>query len=561
MKYATHEAHCASDLRNGQVRDSSWIRALSILAAVSCGIAVAAPRASIPSPHLRTTNGTTQLVVSGEPFLILGGELLNNSGTSLDYLKPVWQQLRQANLNTALVAVSWAQLEPTEGKFDFTIVDGVIEQARENRMKLVLLWFGSWKNTWSSYAPVWVKKDFHRFPRVRLASGAGTERLTPLSEANQRADALAFAALMRRIRQVDAANQTVIMIQVENEVGVIPDARDHSAEADSAYRGQVPKVLVDYLVQHRGTLAPELRFKWQKSGFRSSGSWEEIFGPGRETEDLFMAWHYARYIGAVTAAGKAEYPLPMFVNAALIRTSYLPGQFNSGGPLPHSLDIWRAGGPQIDFLAPDIYFEFKSWADKYTRNGNPLFVPETRGGTLGAADVFYAVGHLRAIGFSPFGIDRTPDPDVELGKSYDVLRQLSPLILRHQVDDGVDGVVLGELTPAQKIQLGGYILNVTRISPRTGTAAATEGPDPNGIFIATAKDEFYMAGSGLNITFTPDSPGEPIVGLATVEEGKFVDGVWLRGRTLAGDDTGQGNSVSLRGSDKGVLRVVLYRYR
>ncbi len=469
-------------------------------------------------------------------------------------MKPIWPRLKAMHLNTVLVPVSWALLEPAEGKFDYTLVDGLIQAARAQDLRLVLLWFGSWKNTWSSYAPDWVKRDFERFPRVELRNGSGTERLSPFSAANRNADARAFSALMRRIREVDSGAHTVIMVQVENEVGVIPDARDHSPAADAAYAQQVPNELMSYLQRHRDTLNPELRARWQATGFRVSGNWEAVFGSGLETEDLFMAWQYARYIGKVAEAGKAEYNLPMYANAALIRPSYAPGQYNSGGPLPHSMDIWKAGAPQLDFLAPDIYFEFKKWCAAYDRSGNPLFIPEAIGGDQGAANIFYAVGQHNAFGFSPFGID-TPEAsasETQLARSYDILSQLTPLILENQPKDRVAGVLLEALTPSQKIRLGNYTLTVS------GTGAHT----PHGIFIAAAPDEFYMAGSGLSITFSPDTPGPPIAGLATVEEGRFQDGRWLRGRTLAGDDTGQGNSIGLHGNrDPGILRVTLYRYR
>lgn len=485
-------------------------------------------------------------------------------------MKPVWPRLATMHLNTVLAPVSWALLEPSEGNFDYSLVDGIIRDARAQNLRLVLLWFGSWKNTWSSYAPCWVKRDFERFSRVQLHNGSGTERLSPLCEANRNADAHAFAALMRRIREVDSDAHTVIMVQVENEVGVIPDARDHSVAANAAYDGPVPSELMAYLQRHKDSLEPELHAKWQSAGFKTSGNWEAVFGPGLETEDLFMAWQYARYIGKVAEDGKAEYALPMYANAALIRPNYAPGQYNSGGPLPHSMDIWKAGGPQLDFVAPDIYFEFKNWCARYDRPDNPLFIPEADGDAQAAGNVFYAVGHHRAFGFSPFAIDGTGDSgegSKELARSYDVLSQLAPLILENQPKGRVAGVLLENLTPSRQVRLGDYTLSVFGGGPRRifpGEPASPEAPramTPHGIFIATGPDEFYMAGNGLTITFSPNSPGPPIAGLATVEEGKFAGGRWIRGRTLAGDDTGQGNSVSLRGQGPGILRVTLYRYK
>jgi hypothetical protein len=218
------------------------------------------------------------------------------------------------------------------------------------------------------------------------------------------------------------------------------------------------------------------------------------------------------------------------------------------------MDIWNAAAPQLDFLAPDIYFEFKKWSAKYDRPGNPLFIPEAAGEAQGAANVFYAIGNHKAFGFSPFAID-SGDGDKDLSRSYDILSQLSPLLLEHQAKDNIAGVLLEDLTPSQVVRLGRYTLHITGGGPRR---AQPTGPAPHGIFIATGPDEFYMAGSGLNITFSANTPGPPVVGLATVEEGRFTDGHWVRGRTLAGDDTGQGNNISLRGN---ILHVTLYRYQ
>ena len=534
------------------------------------GQIAAQPKSGQALPHLERRGSVTQLVVDGKPFLVLGGELYNNSATNLDYMKPIWPRLQAMNLNTVLAAISWAQLEPAEGKFDYSLVEGLIRDARSHGLHLVLLWFGSWKNTWSSYAPDWVKRDFERFPRAQLRNGTGTERLTPLNNTNRDADARAFAALMRRIREVDGDAHTVIMVQVENEVGMIPDARDYSPAANEVYALPVPKELMDYLQRHKDELAGGFRARWLAAGAKTSGNWETVFGPGPETEDLFMAWQYARYIGKVAEAGKAEYPLPMYTNAALVRPNYAPGQYNSGGPLPHSADIWRAGGPQLDFLAPDIYFNFPEWCAKYDRPGNPLFIPEANYGSDAAANVFFAVGQHNALGFSPFAIDATgaAGPENQLPRSYDVLAQLAPLILENQTKGRVAGVLLDELTPSQRVRLGDYTLNITGDRPAPplfGPAASVAAPAvqrPHGIFIATGPDEFYMAGAGLTITFSPNTPGPPMAGLATVEEGHFVEGRWIRGRTLAGDDTGQGNNISLRrGGGPGILRVTLYRYR
>jgi len=519
-------------------------------------------------PHLTHQGTATQLVVGGKPFLILGGELGNSSSSSLEYMRPVWPKLTALHLNTVLAPVYWELIEPVEGRFDFALVDGLIHDARANGMRLVLLWFGSWKNSMSSYAPAWVKTDQIRFPRSLGRDGRGLEILSTFSEANRDADARAFAALMRHLRQTDSRESTVVMVQVENEVGMIPEARDHSAIADSLFAGSVPAELMAYLRQHRDSLVPELREVWARQGYRTSGTWEELFGEGLETEELFMAWYFANYVQDVAAAGKAEYPLPMYVNAALIRPGYVPGQYVSAGPLPHLLDMWRAGAPSIDFLAPDIYFpNFVEWSTKYVRSGNPLFVPETgrAGDPTAPANVFYAIGEHDAIGVSPFSIESIREPeDRRLAESYAVLGGLAPLILEHQGTGTMVGVrppvaFDGTVdTSSAQVGLGDFTLTVSFRDPWVREQNLAEH---GGLIIALGPDEFVIAGTGLTITFAPRTPGDPIAGLMTVQEGRYENGEWVSGRWLNGDQTHQGRHVRLPSGEIGVQRVRLYRYR
>ena len=304
-------------------------------------------------PHLRKQGTATQLVVDGQPFLIRGGELGNSSSSSLEYMRPIWPKLAALKLNTVIIPVDWELIEPAEGRFDFNLVDGLIQEARRHQLRLVPLWFASWKNSMSCYAPAWVKTNQQRFPRAQDKAGRGMDILSPFSKENLDADARAFAALMRHLRQVDGDDHTVIMVQVENEIGMIPDSRDRSAIAKRLFHQPVPQELMNYLEQHKDTLIPEFRAAWADAGLKTRGTWEEVFGQGPGGDEIFMAWHFARYVNHVAELGKAEYPLPMYVNAALIRPGYQPGQYPSAGPLPHLMDVWRAGAPQIDFLSPD----------------------------------------------------------------------------------------------------------------------------------------------------------------------------------------------------------------
>jgi hypothetical protein len=553
-------------------------------------------------PHLRKQGTAVQLIVDGKPFLVLGAELSNNGATSVEYMKPLWPKIVEARVNTALAGVSWAQIEPQEGKFDFSVLDGIIRDARSHNLRLVLLWFATWKNGQSSYPPGWVKRDFERFPRaqivgsvwpvfggevgqprVQLAGSRSIELLSPFGDATRGADARAFAAMMRHVKEVDGRERTVIMVQVENEVGMQGDTRDRSPLANKAYEGPVPKELMAYLEQHKDTLIPVLRKVWEAAGFKTSGTWEEVFGKGRPAEEIFMAWYFARFVGRVVEAGKAEYPLPMFTNCPQSGFGTAPAPVDggqSGGPMPDAMDVWRAGAPQIDILGNDVYgFDFAMMCERFTQSGNPLWRPETVGGLEGAARVLYAFGRHDAIGFSPMagGIDRRLTPDYDLIGGYDLITQLTPLILEHQGTGAMSAVLLEPKDPPQKIRLGNYTLEVSflRTLPDRPGGPAPAPPTLGGaIFIATGPDEYIAAGFGVSVAFSPNTPGPPLVGLDTVEEGVFVDGRWVSGRRLAGDDTiegdclylkwprkGEAPSLRSRLSTEGIQRFTLYRYR
>jgi Domain of unknown function (DUF5597)/Glycosyl hydrolases family 35 len=533
-----------------------------------------APPGSVP--HLEKRGSATQLIVDGKPLLVLAGELHNSSSSSVEFMKSVWPHLATMHLNTVLLPIAWETIEPEEGKFDFSSVDGLLEGARENNLKLVVLWFGAWKNTFSSYVPAWVKTNTERFPRVQMSNGLNTERLSPFSTAVRDADARSFAKLMRHLRDADGSAHTVLMVQVENEVGVIPESRDHSPVANASFSAAVPTTLTSFLEKHRAALNPSLRAVWEAAGAKTAGTWPEVFGKASLTDDLFMAWHYATYIEQVTAAGKAEYPIPMYANAALIRPNYEPGQYNSGGPLPHSMDLWRAGAPLLDFFSPDIYFnEFVQWANWYACPGNPLFIPEAQGGVTGAANALYAFGRLSAIGFSAFGIDdqgNTPldlvgitnsneRPDnTAMGNAYAELSNLAPIILEKQRTGSVTASLIeGEAQRSARQYIGEYIATITRAEGISGP-----GVRVGAMFIQTGPNEFLVVGSGdAQITFSTDKPGPPIVGIESIDEQFFVDGAWVPRRRLNGDENSQGQALKLHVTDLAqgrIYRVRLYRY-
>ena len=386
------------------------------------------------SSGIQLKKGTdfSQLLINGKPFLVLGGELGNSSASNIDYLRPYWQHLKDMNLNTVLVPVYWELMEPEENRFQFSLIDNIISDAGKNNLKIVFLWFGTWKNSMSCYAPMWMKKDPARFPRTADTIGRSQEIFSVFGKHTLEADKKAFAALMRHIKETDAA-KTVIMVQVENEIGMLPVARESSTVADKLYNAKLPAELINYLQKNKSTLVPELKDKWQQQGFKINETWENTFGKGVATQEIFQAWYYAKFANEVTLAGKKEYDLPMFVNAALPRPGKLPGQYPSAGPLPHLMDIWQAGAPALDMLSPDFYNpDTRYWCDLYTRNNNTLFIPEIHFDKTTAAKAFFTIGHYKSLGFSPFSIESENKSSEALGKSYEVLQQLSPFIVNKQ---------------------------------------------------------------------------------------------------------------------------------
>jgi hypothetical protein len=504
------------------------------VALLGLGIADAQSAAISSMPRLEKRGNATQLIVDGRPFLILAGELTNSASSSMEYMEPYWPKLAAANMNTVLAAVTWELVEPEPGKFDFALVDGAIREARRNHLRLIFLWFGSWKNGVSSYTPLWVKKDQKQYPLFLPENGQLITYLSVFREANWKADANAYAALMRHIREVDGDAHTVIMMQVENEVGCPGGTRDQVPEGKAAFNAPVPRQLIEYMVKNKGNLVSEFRQYWEAAGAKTSGTWAEVFGNQPMTNELFMAWHYALYVDQVAKAGKAEYPLPMFINVDLGEGI---GQYSAGGALPITLNVWQQGAPAIDVIAPDIYLpNFAEWCARYHRSGNPLWIPETRGD---AANAFYAIGNHAAMGISPFGIERQADASTPFAQAYGLLGQAAPKILEAQATGAIKAVSLNAQHPTETVQLGNYTfafaMGRMRQPPPQPAAGGGNAPASSyAILIATGPDDYLILGSGIQATF--NGPGPSAAAIAKLEEGIYVEGRWVPGRRLNGDD-------------------------
>lgn len=528
-------------------------------------------------------------------MLLLAGELGNSSASSAGDIERIFPRLERIGLNTVLVPAYWDLIEPEEGTFDFSLIDKTIHEAREHGMKVVFLWFGAWKNSMSCYAPLWFKADYRKYPRCYTEAGKPLEIASPFSENVFEADSKAFVKLLEHIRQTDEKENTVIMIQVENEIGMLESARDHSETADKLFRSAIPDRLGKFLDENRKTLHPWLAEKWEKAGGKVRGTWQEVFGRDIYTDEVFMAWHYASYVEKMIRKGREVYNLPMYVNAAMNSRNRKPGEYPSAGPLAHLIDIWHCAAPGIDLLAPDLYDKgFTDWVSRYKLPNNPLFIPEIKLEPDDAVRAFYVFGQHDAIGFSPFSIEDAPDDgSYRLTKGYAKLEELMPLIVRYQGKGMMKGLLFDGVNKEQRIDWDGMTLVCKHFFTLPWDPRATDGspwPEGGGLVIRLARDEFIVAGSGIVIEFK--NPGELAgqvqqklgedgfvaaggnasgvetwnggrrIGIGSVDEvsvGKEGNLEYVR--RLNGDQDHQGRHVRIGVDDFSILHVKLYEYR
>jgi hypothetical protein len=247
----------------------------------------------------------------------------------------------------------------------------------------------------------------------------------------------------------------------------------------------------------------------------------------------------------------------MYVNTWLGEEGGAPGNYPSGGPEPWVVDIWRAAGSALDFYAPDLYASnFVEWCQRYHRDGNPLFMPETRGGAPGAANVFYAVGEEAGFGFSPFAIEDDMDPKQDLASSYRAINSLAPLLLEGQAAGSVHGFILDKQHPSADFTLNGVALHVT-IDEIFGQHAESG----YGLIISTSPGEFIGAGKGFRVSVPQTSAGQVRSGIASIDEGTFEDGKWVPGRRLNGDENDQGSYWRFDPRKVSIEKMKLYPYK
>ncbi|GAA4812939.1 DUF5597 domain-containing protein [Litoribaculum gwangyangense] len=492
-------------------------RILLVIMTISCQVIAQ------NTPNLQKKGTATQLMVNNEPFLMIAGEVHNSSASTIEYMEPLFPKLKKMNLNSVFVTLAWEQFEPEEGVFDYSLVDAIIDNASKNNLKVCLLWFASWKNGESSYAPMWVKKDTKRFFRVKTKEGNEIETLSPFCEATKKADAKAFAQLMQHIKEVDK-DQTVILMQPQNEVGMFQDI-DYNTISLKLYEQTVPSELINYLKKNKKNLDTYVRDAWSESNFKTQGTWKELFGDTSESKAFFTTWQYATYINFVAKAGREQYNLPMMVNAWIVQKSEdLPGVYPNGGPVSRVMDIWKAAAPDIDIQSPDIYLpNFKEIVAMYHRDDNPLLVPESKA-EVGRA--YYAFGEHDAICFSPFGIEDAADNFV-FTKSYEVLNEVEHLIKDYQGTGNMRAVLQEGSETYNDIYLGDYKIKVMYEKPNKPSF---------GIIIQSGIDEFIVIGMNMSMYFSSEVKNT-IGYIGQVFEGRFENKKWITTRMMNGDET------------------------
>lgn len=506
-------------------------------------------------PKVISNNGRHALLVDGKPFLILGGQAHNSSAWP-GMLPQLWKAVAAMHANTLEVPIYWEQIEPEPGHFDFSMMDTLLLQARSHDVRLVMLWFATWKNGSNHYMPGWMKQDAAKYPNIMGKNGQPKDSPSPHVKTTLEADIRAFSAVMRYLKKADKQH-TVIMMQVENEAGTWDSVRDYSPLAQELFDGEVPAEL----------LKPEV-LRSLNVPVRPAGNWSQVFG--ERADEYFHAWSVARFIGQVAAAGKAEYPLPMYTNAALRDplTDLPATNYESGGPTDNVIPIWKVAAPALDLVAPDIYLSGSERVLKvielYSRPDNPLFVPEAALVPVNAK-YLYEVVAKGGIGFSPFGIDgnqqvysakETAERLAPYTQEYTMVAPIMRELAQWAFDGKIRSVVERDDHAKQTVDLGDWQAIISFGIAHAGEIKPNEQPTGKAMIVQQGENKFMVIGTQCHIIFQPTGKNS---GRAwqylKVEEGNYVNGTFIPLRILNGDETDWGGPGF--GDGPGILQITL----
>lgn len=429
--------------------------------------------------------------------------------------------------------------------------------------------------------PAWVKTDTKRFPRAKLRKAAGhletADVLSLFRPDGRKADAKAFGRFMEHLREFDESDSTVIMVQVENESGLLGDSRDASELANKVFHEPVPQDLVEFLSSNWDQLHRDAReqnlsqFNHDMSSRDNIGNWESVFGSSPRTDELFMAYHYALYLDDIAAAGKAAYPIPHYTNVwmnylsedsdndfpIVVGGGGMPGDYPSGGAVSNVLDIWMRFAPNLDFIGPDVYLnDYSSSCAKYRHRGQPLFIPEQRRDDYGARRIWIAYGTYAAMGVAPFGVDTVEPSDNPFTKHYGLLKSVSNIVLQAQRHPGTSvGFCFDELasdlssndpSPAIRRTWGDFEISIGRcfVFGKPGPSA--------GMVIYRGCNTFLLIGLGFQVAAKAVNPESTFSGILRFEEKVVEDEETGRLRTvrmLNGDETRSGQFAMMPNED------------
>ena len=523
-----------------QVASPQRLSAFTFFLASTLLVFTILPRArAVEAPQLVHKDGRYALLVDGHPYLILGGQIHNSSAWPSE-LPQVWESLAALHANTLEAPVYWEQLEAQEGHFDYSIVDQLLEGARAHNLHLILLWFGTWKNGNLHYVPAWVKADSLRFPHTIRPDGEPIDVLAPNSRNTLEADKAAFVALMRHLKQIDSERHTVLLVQVENESGNIGSVRDNSAESNHEFAGPVPADLL-------------------AAAHKQPGTWSQVFGS--EADEVFQAYHQAKYINEISAAGKKEFAIPFYINAWVDnppeqlpqRQLDTPGiAYPSGGAVQKFVGLWRALAPSIDLIGPDIYTDasqvYRDTIKAYNRPDNPLLIPETGRDDTFAKFLFYALGD-GALGFSPFGVDQSgwnilgDQPWKAHGNNFALIAPMNREIAQLQFDGKLKTAVEEPGQATQELDFGAWQATVAFGFPQSDGIRAPGTKDAHGSALVAqlGPDVFLVTGVDASVTF--HLPGKlPWIRsqIVSAQQGVYQNDVWKPLRLWNGDETDRG---------------------